>query len=59
MATVADRFGAPVNAVPPALPEPANMSHITQQDTLVLQVLDRDCELRLEAQSVAAKSQLL
>ena len=34
-----DRFGAPVNAVPPAyaLPEPANISPITQQDTLVLQ----------------------
>ena len=47
----------PVNAVPSALPEQADMSHITQQYTLVLQVLDLDCELLLKAQSVAAKSQ--
>ena len=33
------------------------MIHITQHDTLVLQVLDLDCELRLISQSVAAKSQ--
>ena len=53
-----DIFGAPVNAFPPApaLPEPANISPITQQDTLVLQVIDLDFELRLRAQSVAEKS---
>ena len=28
----------------PALPEPADISHITQQDTLMLQVLNVDCE---------------
>ena len=52
-----NRFGAPVNAVPPALPEPAYISPIKQQDNLVLQVLDLDCELWLRTQSVAAKSQ--
>ena len=53
-----DRFGALVNAVPPALPEPANISPITQQDTLVLprQVIDLDFELQLRGQSVAEKS---
>ena len=44
--------------MPLALPESADMIHITQHDTLVLQVLDLDCELRLKAQSVAAKSQV-
>ena len=52
-----DRFCAAVNAVPPALPEQADMNHTTQQDTLVSQVLRLDIELRLKAQSVAAKSQ--
>ena len=52
-----DRIGAAVNAVPPALPEQADMNHTTQQDTLVSQVLRLDIELRLKAQSVAAKSQ--
>ena len=52
-----DRFGEPLNAVPPALPKPADISRITQQDTLVLQELRLDCELLLKAQSVAAKPQ--
>ena len=30
-----DRYGSPVNAVPPALPELADISHVTQQNTLV------------------------
>ena len=51
-----NRFLAPVNAVPPALPETAYISPITQQDTLLLQVLDLDCKLLLRAQSVAVKS---
>ena len=42
-----DRFCLPVNAVPPALPEQAYISPITQQDTLSLQLLDLDCELQL------------
>ena len=53
-----DRFGAPVNAVPPALPEQADRSNITQQDTLLMQVLELECQLLLKAQSVAAKSQV-
>ena len=54
-----DRLDSPVNAVPPALPvpEPGDMSHITQQDTVVLRVIDLDYQLLLEFQSVAAKSQ--
>ena len=61
-----DRFGAAVNAVSPALPEPgrapalhepAGISLFTQQDTLLMQVLDLEYALRLKAQSVAAKSQ--
>ena len=61
-----DRFGAAVNAVSPALPEPgrapalhepAGISLFTPQDTLLLQVLDLEYALRLKAQSVAAKSQ--
>ena len=61
-----DRFGAAVNAVSPALPEPgrapampepADISLFTQQDTLLMQVLDLEYALRLKAQSVAAKSQ--
>ena len=50
-----DRFGAPVNVVLPALPEPANISPVTQQDSLVLQVINLEFELRLRAQSVAEK----
>ena len=53
-----DRFGAPVNAVPPALPEQADRSNITQQDTLLMQVLELEYQLLLKAQSVAAKSQV-
>ena len=32
-----NKFCAPLNAVPPVLPEPADMSHITQQDTTAWQ----------------------
>ena len=52
-----DRFGAAVNAVSPALPEQAGISLFTQQDTLLMQVLDLEYSLRLKAQYVAAKSQ--
>ena len=52
------RFCAPVNAVLPALLELADISPITQQDTLVLQVLRLGCELQHKAQS-AAESYLL
>ena len=47
LANDGDRFGSPVNAVTPALPEQAYISPITQQDTLLLQLLDLDCELQL------------
>ena len=36
------RFAAPVKAVLPALPKLADISHIKQQDALVLQVIDLD-----------------
>ena len=54
-----DRYGSPVNAVPPALPVPADMVVLQPQDTFVfkLQVLDLDCELRLKTKSVVSKSQ--
>ena len=54
-----DTFRAPVNAVPPALPVPADMVVLQPQDTFVfkLQVLDLDCELRLKTKSVVSKSQ--
>ena len=52
-----DRFCAAVNAVSPALPEQADIRLFTQQDTLLMQVLDLECSLRLKAQYVAAKSQ--
>ena len=57
LVNVGNRLVSPVNVVPRALPEMADISHITQQDTLVLQVIDPDYQLLLEAQSVAAKSQ--
>ena len=47
----------PVRAVPPDLPEQADISHIILSDTLVLQELDVDYQLLLKALSVAAKSQ--
>ena len=52
-----DRFGAAVNAVSPALPELADISLFTLQDTLLMQVLDLEYALLLKALSVAAKSQ--
>ena len=44
-------FCSPVNAVPPVLPEMAHIGPqaITQQDTLLMQVLDLDCEFLLRA----------
>ena len=52
-----DRFGEPVIAVPPTLLEPADISPITQQYTLVLQVVRLGGELQRKTQSVAAKSE--
>ena len=56
LVTYGDRCAA-FDSVSPALPEPADKSLFTQQDTLLMQVLDLDYALRLKAQSVAAKSQ--
>ena len=49
LACSGDRFCVHVNAVPPALPEQADMSHISQKDTVVLQVLDQSSRSGLPA----------
>ena len=57
MATYLALLSNCVNALPPALPGQADISHITQQDTLLMQALELEYALRLKAQSAAAKSQ--